>query len=475
MNGVIAITKIRFAFGLHHIAIFIVLPVVGWWLFSDTYTRYAPSPKEDSHIRFAHFGNYKDFELWRNVIGDFESKYPGVTVQQEYVVGLSGHYNTKLRQQILSNTLPDVALVQLGPFHELADHFANLTDLSRSTTIENRPLHLTLDDTGIAAFTVNNQLRGLPISGGNLLIYCNLKSFQRASEHHHRPIPLPDEHWTIEDFYKAAKLLTCDFDGDGQYDQFGFWLPRWIYFLPFTWSFGATFTDTDHRTWTFIDDKAQQAISFYKKLAAGHQATAGNRITESDRVSPRDDEIPQLFQDVGFLTGKTAMCVNGPWFLPFLEKTKLADLYVVAPIPIGPAGRSTRITWDAAVMSKNLSPTKQQTAWKFMRFLVSKKVQDRIALSGRALPARIESLNLFADNTNHKQRKPFIDALSYSRLQPILPQFNQIDRAINDHLYRFIHLENHLSAQTMLEQLAQEQIISETFKTILPQLKNGSP
>ena len=104
---------------------------VCWWLAADTLGRYWSSPSDGSAIRFAHFGSYQDYELWRDVIAEFMQDHPEIDVRQEYVVGLAGHYHLKLRQQILSGTLPDVALIQLGPFHEMAEHFADLSDLLR--------------------------------------------------------------------------------------------------------------------------------------------------------------------------------------------------------------------------------------------------------------------------------------------------------------------------------------------------------
>lgn len=444
----------RFEDWFRRITILWITIAVGWWLLSDTYARYIPSYSDHHSIRFAHFGNYQDYALWREVILDFEKTHPQVHVQQEYVVGLAGHYNTKMRQQILSKTCPDVALIQLGPFHEWADHFADLTDLVQSTTIDHTPLIETLNTTGLNAFLIKGSQRGLPVSGGNLLIYCNLNCFRRASTHLGQDIPLPGNDWTMDDFYRTAQRLTCDFDGDGQIDQFGFWLPRWIYFLPFIWSHGANIIDDAQQTWTFNSTEAKQAMTLYK------------RMTTHDRVSPRDDEVPQLFQDVGFLTGKTAMCVNGPWFLPFLENTRLADQYLIAPIPVGPAGRTTRITWDAIVMSGELNPDQRKSAWSFMQYLLSKPVQDRIAKSGRALPARTDSVPMFVNDQDHPRRERFIEALSYSRLQPILPRFNTIDRAINEHLYRLIQADQNLSVERMLKQLAQDQRITDVFEVV---------
>lgn len=430
---------------------------VGWWLFADTYALYAPSFEQASgisgttEIRFAHFGTYQDYELWRRVIDAFHRFHPDVRVRQEYVVGLAGQYNTKMRQQMLTHTLPDVALVQLGPFHQLAGHFADLSGLLNDATDGDERLSAALDATGLTAFRFSGTQRGLPISGGNLLIYGNTECFERASRFHGRAIPLPVDDWTIDDFHTTAKLLTCDFDGDGRYDQFGFWLPRWIYYLPFLWSFGADLTDDALTQWRLVGVEAEQAFTFYRNLAVGA------------RVCPREDEVPQLFQDVGFLTGKVALCVNGPWFMPFLAQTPLADSYFVAPIPRGPGGRVTRITWDGMIMAKDLPSRRRAGARRFITFLLSRSVQDRIARTGRALPARRESVVAFVESPRDIRRELFIDALSYSRLQPLLPHFGEIDRVINLHLTRWLNPACDLSAAVILDRLARDPVIVAAF------------
>lgn len=317
---------------------------VAWWLFADTVRRHSPSDASGVALRFSHFGTYQDYELWRDVIQAFELDHPALTVHQEYVVGFSNRYDTKMRQQIIAGTQPDVSLIQLGPFNELGEHFADISDVLW-TTVDDASSSV-INSEGMAAFRIDGVQRGLPVSGGNLLIFCNSECFDRAARFHGRPIPRPSNDWNLSDFRRTAELLTCDFDRDGRIDQFGFWLPRWVYYLPFLWSFGAELMDDSHSSWKLVGSEAENAMSFYQAL------------TTHPRVCPQPEEVPQLFQDTGFLTGRVAMCINGPWFIPFLKETKLADNYFVLPTPIGPAGRFTRITWDGVVVAGGLTNTR---------------------------------------------------------------------------------------------------------------------
>lgn len=422
--------------------------VAGWWLFSDTV--YHHSRRDDTlgppwRIRFAHFGSYQDYQLWQDVIEAFESANSGIRVRQEYIPGWYGRYNAKIRQQILSGTLPHVVMMQLGPFTELADHFAALDSLIAKDDSASR-LTSRLDETAVRAFSTN-QLRGLPIAGGNLLIYCNPDCFDKAGI----GVTLPEDDWTMDEFADLARQLTRDDDGDGRNDQFGFWLPRWVYYLPFLWSFGAEIVDDTGSRWMLTDPPARDALAFYRDLMT------------TWKVCPQPGDLPQLIQDVAFLTGKVAMCVNGPWFQPFLERTRLRDSYHVAHIPIGPGGRLTRVTWDGLCISNDLTALETDAAWRFVRFCVTKPIQDMIAESGRSIPALRASLPAFDRHGTDTRRRKFIDALSYASLQPRIQRFSEIDRVMDRHLRRLIAADSTISPEQLLANLARDPVIVDVF------------
>lgn len=426
-----------------------IVLAVGWWLFADTVRHYCPLPADPSTIRFAHFGSYQDYQIWGEVIAAFERRHPELTVRQEYVVGMYGAYNTKLRQQMLSQTLPHVFLIQFSPFAHLAEGFADLTGRV-ADPVEGLDLS-GFAPTAVGSFTHQGRLRALPVSGGNLLIYCNPDCFARAAAHRGREVPLPDDNWTIADFRELAEDLTCDFDGDGQLDQFGFWQPRWVYYLPFLWSFGAEVLDESGSRWRLVGPEAENALRFYQELRVGQ------------RVSPRPDEVAQMFQDVGFLTGKTAMCVNGPWFQPFLAETRLGDRFHVAHIPTGPAGRVTRVTWDGICIAANLPSVQEDNAWKFARFVCSEQAQRILAGTRRALPTCSAALSSFTAADGGRRTEKFVAALAYSRTQPVTPFFRQMDYAINRHLRSLLREEDAVSPVQCLAQLAADRDITEHF------------
>jgi len=417
---------------------------VGAWLFADTYHRWHRADDADRPIRFAHFGSYEDFELWRDVIAEFERDHGGVRVKQEYVVGFDGRYHAKLNQQFMSGSEPDVALVQLGPFLSMADRFADLSDLRDADGAD------AFDATAMRAFHVDARQPALPIGGGPLLIYLNERCVARAQEDGQLSPGVPAYDWTTEEFVRFAKALTKDFDRDGVIDQYGFWLPRWVYYLPFSWSMESRFSQGTPPRWAFTDRAAIEALAFYQRLAL------------KDAVCPRAADVPQLFQDTGFLTGRVAMCVNGPWFEPFLAKTKLAKSYRVLPIPRGAAGRATRVTWDGVGVSRRLSGRRAELARAFVVFLRSPSVQDRIGQTGKAIPARVSSWDAYRAAGSSRRR--FLEAMRYARLQPRVARFDELDRAINRRLEMLIDPAEPITPKRCMIELRDDPAIREMFR-----------
>ncbi len=421
--------------------------LICFWLFADTVKHYSPHQRNPNELRFSHFGTYQDYETWAQLISAFEREYPGVTISQEYVVGWYGLYDRKLRQQYLANSEPHLALVQAISFHALANQFA---PLPVPTDTELSPLEpYAMDNVAMQLYRKDNAQLAMPVTGGNLLIYYNKKCFARASALRGAPLALPSDNWTMDEFESTARALTCDFDNDGKLDQFAFWQPRWVYYLPFVWSFGADVLDESGEQWLFCGEAASTAIDFYRRMRV-----------QPNRYSPDPTEVSQIIQDVGFITGRTAMCVNGPWFMPTLNATIDQDEYGVADIPSWKGQRQTRVTWDGIAASRRLSPSELANAMKFIAFVGSPEGQRVLTRSARAIPARISEQKWFADEHRNKPAAHFIDALSYSRPEPQSDQFRVIDRILNQHLSEFVTPTNTMAAAELLSQLAADPAIA---------------
>ncbi|GMU37336.1 MAG: extracellular solute-binding protein [Planctomycetota bacterium] len=439
-------------------AILVAGLAVAMWLFGDTWRHHFPAAENanaTAEIRFAHFGGYEEYVLWREAIQAFEREHPRVRVRQEFVVGGQALYHGKLSRQASAADLPDVFLVQAGPFNDLADQLADVGGvLNAVPNPDGRSEEISeLDVLGVEAFRVDGVQRALPVCGGPLLIYVNLACFDRATRFLGSVVPQPHEDWTIDEFLTIASQATirdARLEGGA---QFGFWHPRWVYYLPFLWSFGADVGDA--QGWALEGGEAESALTLYHDLLRVH------------RVCPGDAELPQVWQDVAFLTGRVAMCVNGPWFERFIEGGVTGDIgrFDVLPIPRGPGGRWTRVTWDGAALNPSTTGARRRAAEAFLRHLLSGPVQDRLAAQGLAMPARRASLDAYVTGPRAAQRARFVEALAYSRLQPRFPRFQEVDQLLNRSLDRYLNEADDRSAREFLADLRAEPLIRACFET----------
>lgn len=403
-------------------AVVLLSAAIAWWLFADTYRRYVPAESSRDILRFSYWGSIDDKQMWDEIIARFESAEPQWRIHGEWLP-LYG-YATKLDQQFVAGGAPDIILFQDEPFPRRADEqFADLDEFLANDSNVQRMLE-DCRPTARASFMHNGSLRGFPIMGGNVLVFCNLDAFDRAARSRGEAIALPANDWTLDDFVELAIKLTVDLDGDGRIDQFGFMQPQWVYYLPFIWSHGAALLDESLTRWTFTGPEAIASLSMFADLR--HRW----------HVTPLPSEYAGQNFDTAFLSGRVAMCINGPWFEQFLMQTGLKLRHSVAPIPRGPGGSATRVTWDALCVYAKSSARKREAAWRFLKTAMSDEAQASIARRLRAVPARKSAAERFvhAGGGPGSPAAMFVDAMSSGRMQPITEHWETMSRPIARHV-----------------------------------------
>ncbi len=133
--------------------------------------------------------------------------------------------------------------------------------------------------------------------------------------------------------------------------------------------------------------------------------------------------------------------------------------YGVAPVPIGPAGRATRVTWDAFVMFSGSK--KKDWAWKFIQFVTSKPAQDIIARNKSSLPALKASSETFVQVNEEIIGRRWIEALGYSRVQPASLHWQLMSRELHSETEKM--MDNRQSPTETLRRLAANRDLSKCF------------
>jgi multiple sugar transport system substrate-binding protein len=271
-----------------------------------------------------------------------------------------------------------------------------------------------------------------------VLVYCNRKTFRDLG------VPLPADDWTLDDFIATAQALTRDTDGDGVVDTYGFSLPTtWVYFMPFTWGFGANYLNEDFTDWAFTGPEAVRATAFYQDLRFKYRV--------SPAVTCVVPELQNRMEGALFSMGRIAMMISGPWSSPDLIATGVD--FDVAHIPIGPLGkRCTRVTWDGISMFHGCQ--NKEAAWRFMSFFVSQEAQDIVGRYTRAIPARKAARDSFVKPDNGWNEERFIEAMEYARLQPITKEYVRMTQAM-DPIYAQLLL-NRITPEDAVEEMARK-------------------
>ena len=266
--------------------------------------------------------------------------------------------------------------------------------------------------------------------------------------------PDPDDDWTLEQFVALCIDLTIDENGDGEPEQFGLFQPHWVYYLPFIWSHGATLLDESKTRWTLTGASAVESFQLYADLRHRH------------RVTPTPMEYAGQNSDTAFLSGRVAMCVNGPWYMPLLNETHLRQRYRVVGIPSGRATGCSRVTWDALCINAAASPAKRERARRFVRFVLSDEGQAIFARHQRAIPARRSASETLIESGGGAgaPAAAFVAAMQTARLQPITQHWLPMDSVIRRHLlYVILDGDARRTPKQAIEALSNEKIIRECF------------
>jgi multiple sugar transport system substrate-binding protein len=363
-------------------------------------------------IRHSFFGNYQEWRMWQTIAKEFEAANPGIKMKLLY---WPGNYEDKLKLLMAAGRAPDVMSAQDEPFPAYCER-GQFEDLSRFIAREPQVYQPDLYfPTSLDVFQYKGRQHALPWNGGMVMMYYNRALFREAG------LPEPRRDWTWEEFMTACRALSVDKNGDGQKDQYGFEVPTiWFNLMPFLWSAGGDILN-DTMTRSAIDSPGmRQGLALFQDM----------RFKE--KVAPGPADFANMGGGVMFMTGRLGMQPNGPWGLPFMRETGVD--WDIAHMPVGPAGRYTRATWDGLAMAS--TSKHKEEAWRWIRWVTTEKGQYHVAQTGRAIPPlRSQAYSpsfIRPDTPQHEER--FLEAMEmkYIRIQDMNPAFAEIDQVLRE-------------------------------------------
>ncbi|WP_439637758.1 ABC transporter substrate-binding protein [Gloeomargarita lithophora] len=297
--------------------------------------------------------------IFEQLVAQFNAQHSDINVQPIYV-GQADQQFPKILTAIVGNSPPDLLwfdslltgrLVDLQGIVPVTDWLKNQGHLAN------------LDPSLLPGMAFEGQLWSVPFTTSNLGIFYRSDLFAQAGIEQ-----LPR---TWEELAQVAQKLTQDRDGDGRPEQYGLLLPlgkgEWTVFswLPFWFSAGGEVVDG---TVSLLDQASWQALHFWQKLLQMGVAV----LSAPERG----------YEQEGFIQGRVAMQITGPWTLGYLSQTGVP--FSVMPMP--QATRPATIVGGANVFLMHTNPTRQAAALRFLDYLLGDEFQGAWATQTGALP-----------------------------------------------------------------------------------------
>jgi len=369
-------------------------------------------PEKKTLVRFSFWGSFLELKLWEEMKALYEKRYPDVSLRLEYT---PGEYLRKLRLQFISGTACDIIMVD-DEFYPTYQESGNLEDLKEYIARDKDAFNF--DDfwkTSLESFTYKKKQCALPWDGFSTLMFYNCDLFDKAG------VPYPNDDWTWEDFKRLAIQLTKDFDNDGRIDQFGCNVVfSWLGLESVVWSFGGQILTPDKKRFAMNSRKTIAALQYIYDLKYKYH------------TMPQAGELSGMMGEIQLLTGRVAMLPGGAFAVSTMRGVE-AMRWDVAHMPTGPAGKSTRVSWDGlAIYSRSKHKEK---AWQFIKLVLSDEGQRLIGSLQRAVPVRKSAAYAtFVNPQTPQKEEKFLEAMEYGRLTPITVKYAEMDIVMRNEL-----------------------------------------
>lgn len=357
--------------------------------------------------------NPGDIEVRQALANEFMKQNPKIPVKVQ-VIPTNG-YNEKIFTEVAAGTPPDIfnsgdviipTIVSKNYAYDLnkfvrRDHY----DLSK------------FYPEVIDGLTFQDKLVGLTDNWDTQVMYYNRDLFDQAG------LSYPDASWTWDDFAAAARRLTS---GEGPKKVYGAVLGTWFApLLDQIWSRGGDMFNQDGTQCVMDSPQAVQAVQSVADLI-------------KEGVAPTPQQLEGQSPTQLMLSGRGAMVLDaGRWAAFDLEQGRVD--WAVAPVPKGPEGRANFFHLSMyAITRTSDSP---ENAWKFLKFMVSKKAIEESVKNMQGIPARptLTKSPAFRNDPLVKQHdtlQPFLESLPTAHKAPYVANFEQYDDTIGSGLDR---------------------------------------
>ena len=297
--------------------------------------------------------------LLKNVINQFEAKYPNIKVKHEVI---NSQYMDVIKTRLIGEVAPDV--FYLDAFEApLLMKYKVLEPLDSYIKPEFKLADF--EPTLINAFKHHGNLYGIPKDFSTLALFYDQTAFATAK------IKYPPKTWN--ELIQDSKKLTIAAP-NGKVTRYGFGitpeLPRQQFILQ---AFGGELVDRDH----------------YAAFATPESLRGLQLVIEQyrhDRSSAQPSDVGASSADDMLGQGKVAMVLSGAWSIPYFKETFPNLKFATAEVPTINERKGTMAYTVAYVMNRR--STHKEAAWKLIDYLTSEATMKASGNQGFALPSR---------------------------------------------------------------------------------------
>ncbi|MCS6886551.1 MAG: extracellular solute-binding protein [Acidobacteriota bacterium] len=427
-------------------AIFLTLLALGFALL-NAYKLMATPPKDVVELTVWETFNPEEHRIFKQIAAEFEQQYfqkygKQVKLKLERVPfdGLM----PRIKYACLAGAAPDICRVDNAWVLTLAygraitalDTLPNFN--STIEEVEKEYVAAAIDSNIIELVDENGQMKrhlyGLPDQTNCVALFWN-KDLFKQSEEELRSAGLDPERApaTWEEFERYARVLTIP-----EKKQYGFAMFNSLWWsLPFFNTFGAEFvrTSADGHVYGALDEEAgQKALEFMTRL---YQSGVEAGAWRTGSINP----------DQGFLNGKYAMILSGPWNLKRFSMVNFG----VSLIPAGPAGTSSNVGGQNMVVFR--SSKHPEIALEFLRYFSSEEVQVKWCETLGQIPVNLKAFEKVSTANPHL--KVFMEQMKTAKPRPKIPRMDVLEEKVINPAIQ-LAMQGDLSADEALRRAVDE-------------------
>jgi len=337
-------------------------------------------------IRFWHSFVASTHPVLEQLIRRFEADHPGIRINAQYVP-TGDALIQKLITAIQSNTMPDIAWIHADFLYHLieTDAIYSINELDERYGILDSATIADIYEELLNPVRYGDHLYALPMEASVLALLYNKNLFKQAGLDPEKP-PLD---WSM--LVEYTQKLTRDIDGDGRTDIYGFYVPVFpasgplniwmvLQWTPFLWQGGGDILNGSKTGAAYHGSAGVKALNLWKLLY--------------DTMEFKNFAVAH---DIGFISQKLAMILDGPWNLPRYRDIANFD-WAVAPLPHGPLNDFTYISGEYMVVFRLTDYPGE--SFEFVSWIIRPEIQADFAMHSGYLPIRksVASLTVFREH-----------------------------------------------------------------------------